>query len=108
MFLAHHVQMLAKPYVHKGTMSKMQIYLTVIVNAVPVCLSTFYRYMRMPMTDYPALMAEYAAEQREKAYLSRQRLNRRRRDKMLAMTAVGSSQTNGVESEMGSVLAEQL
>ena len=66
LFMANHVKILVSMHSSKESMSNRRIYLKVIVHQVPICLSTFYKYLRMSTAEYPALMNEYARIQSEK------------------------------------------
>lgn len=60
LYMATQVKILADKDHAKGTMSNRRIYLKAIAHRIPICLSTFYKYMRMPTDDYQTLMDEYA------------------------------------------------
>lgn len=84
LFMAHHVQVISAPLLKKGSMSKRRIFLKEIAHRVPICMSTYYRYMRMSTSNYNDRMEEHARLQNKKAEIELKTLNERRRKKRLA------------------------
>lgn len=95
MFMANYVKAIAEPYT--GIISKRRIYMREIAHRVPICMSSFYRYMRMSTADYQVLMDEYARRQCENAERELRELNERRRLKRLAAAKAKAESAVGAE-----------